>query len=145
MIHLIAHMPAWAALVVIALAGQRWAILIVDDTVVDGLRERLYLRIPVDIVYASHHRDRSEPSGWRYDAPSESTPARTVHPMFAKLMSCTWCMSWHTVILTLLSWNVPWVPAQTTFRIVHLVAAMHLVGYVLTTRLLSDGPIEGAS
>lgn len=139
MIHLLAHAPAWAALLITMLAGQRWAVLIVEDSIGDAARERLFLRIPVDIVYAQHHRDRTDPSGWRWIDPKDRTP-RTVHPMFAKLMSCTWCMSLWTTIAVVASWNVPWTPLQVTIRTAHLVAAMHLAGFVLTTRHLSDDP-----
>lgn len=137
MIHLLAHAPAWVGLLITMLAGQRWAILIVDDSIADAARERLYLRIPVDIVYAAHHRDRTDPSGWRWIDPAER-PARTVHPLFAKLMSCTWCMSLWTTIAAASSWNIPWPPLQGLIRIAHLVAAIHLAGFVLTTRHLSD-------
>lgn len=120
--------PITAALV-IALAGMRWATLIVADALTEGLRHRLFLRIPPDDVYAAHHRDKSEPSGWRYD---EKAKRRRVHPLFGKWSSCAWCASMTTTALTWATWSLPWPNVALVFRAVHLLGAINIAAWAAT-------------
>ena len=117
----------YVALVIIAIAGVRWAFLLVSDTITEGLRHRLFLRIPIDETYARYHRDRSDATGWRYHA---DVKPRRHYELFGALVSCPWCVSTWTTAATLGTWSLPLPTVALVVRVVHLLGALTMLGWI---------------